>query len=811
MQSLGINVPPFSLISFAQLSELLHQKNIDYTYENISSLEIPDSWTEEISDRHKDCQTFAVRSSSGVEDSNDKSYAGQFLTLLNVSKSGLKEAIKQVWLSVFARHIKVYESHESAQIPISVIIQECIEADVSGVIFTVDPTDESNGCSVINAVYGMGEGLVSGMLDADMYKVKNQEIIAKVLADKTDKLVYAGNSGLHVQKTGGSQPNAQALSDEQILNLTSVAKDIEKKFSHAQDIEFCFRGNDLYILQCRPITAVNASKPYLIWDNSNIIESYPGVTLPLTYSFISTVYGDVYRQLCAVLGVRKQVIEDNDFTFDNMLGLLKGRVYYNLYSWYKLLSLLPGYSLNAGFMEKMMGVGEKFELKDYKKPSGLREILNIARLTVIMLSNASSLPKMRRKFRKKFYDVLDHINASDIDNADAVSCMLAYLDFEKTLSREWKAPLVNDFFAMIYYGVFQKYIAKNARYFKQGHNHYLSYTGRVITVEPSVLQQELIALIHKNDELTEVFSKEERAVLSWIKHNPDNEFSVKFNQYIQKWGDRCFAELKLETITYRTDPGLFVNMLKKTFNQKAQLTEHQVEREKLSMPWHKKLLFNYLKNKAIDTVSERENLRYERTRAFAVVRQIFLRLGELMHQASVIESPRDIFYLGKEDIFNYIRGSSLQLNLKDLVALRKSEYAAYMSEPEQTPRIRTEDMVYVNSFSKNVRLSDSDLKGIPCCKGVVRAAVKIVRSPEDIEGLEGKIMLTMSTDPGWVSVFPLVAGIIVERGSVLSHAAIVSREMNIPCIVGVKNITAHLKDGQMIEMDGLTGAIKLIE
>lgn len=812
LQSLNLNVPPFSLITFEDLQKLLIQNQFEYTRENIEKLDIPNEWIDEIIEKHKECENFAVRSSTGVEDSSDKSYAGQFLTLLNVKRNGLKQAIKDVWLSVFAKHIDAYKDASIESIPMTIIIQQCIESDASGVIFTIDPTSESSDRSVINVVYGMGEGLVSGMLDADMYHVNSDEIISKSIALKNEKLVYSSENGLEIQKVDEGIQDVQVMSDLEITELYSIAKKLEKEFGHAQDIEFCIRNGKIYILQCRPITTVQSSNSYLIWDNSNIIESYPGITLPLTYSFISTVYSDVYKQLCAVLGVQKSEIENNGFTFDNMLGLLKGRVYYNLYSWYKLLSLLPGYSLNAGFMEKMMGVSEKFELKDYKKPSGFKEYLNISRLAVTMISNAFQLSKMRRKFRDKFYSVLKEHNAKNIENSDAITCMHAYLKFEKTLSKEWKAPLVNDFFAMIYYGLFQKFIQKNEKYFKLGHNHYLSYTGKVITVEPSRLQQEMITIINNDRHLSELFERDEEAVNNWLKSNPNHVLSIKFNEYIQKWGDRCFAELKLETVTYRQDPILFIKILKKTFNQSNQNINKDQQKDDLnSIPWRKKMMFKFLKGKTIDTVSERENLRYERTRAFAEVRHIFLRIGELMQSDGIIEDKRDIFYLGKEEIFNFIRGSSLQLDLKGLIDLRKKEYSGYMKEPEQSARIRTEGMVYVNSFAQSIRISESDLKGIPCCKGVVRAKVKIVRSPDDISGLEGKIMLTMSTDPGWVSVFPLVAGIIVERGSVLSHAAIVSREMNIPCIVGVKHVTSFLKDDQLIEMDGLSGLIKIIE
>lgn len=812
LQSIGVSVPPFSIIPFERLKSLLELHQLPYDQKSIESLVIPDQWVNEIIENHPDCKIFAVRSSSGVEDSHDKSYAGQFLTLLNVDVMGLQSAIKKVWLSVFAQHINAYNSQGTEQIPISVIVQECIEADASGVIFTVDPTNESSDCSVVNAVYGMGEGLVSGQLDADMYHIKNNEIVSKHIVSKYEKLIYSGNNGLKMSPLDEGISNVQVLSDDNCLKLYKAAKVIENYFKQAQDIEFCFKDNELFILQCRPITTINSNKPYLIWDNSNIIESYPGITLPLTYSFISKVYSDVYKQLCAVLGVSKSAIEDNFYTFDNMLGLLKGRVYYNLYSWYKLLSLLPGYSLNAGFMEKMMGVSEKFELKDYKKPSGLKEYINIFRLASNMLYNAFTLPKMRRKFREKFYSVLNDFNASNIEKADAITCMHAYLNFEKTLSKEWKAPLVNDFFAMIYYGVFQKFISKNHRYFPLGHNHYLSYTGKVITVEPSILQQQMIETINSQSELKELFIEDETTIYYWISSHPENTFSKQFNSYILKWGDRCFAELKLETTTYRINPLLFIGILKKTFNQKVQLNNSNTSQNfKDKLPWTKRIVFNFLKSKAIDTVSERENLRYERTRAFAAVRQIFIRIGVLMHEADVIEHPRDIFYLGKDEIFNYIRGSALQVNLKSCIELRKKEFLNFMSEPEQAPRIRTEGIVYTNYFGSSANPTESDLKGIPCSKGIVKAQVKIVHSPNDIEGLEGKIMLTISTDPGWVSVFPLLAGIIVERGSVLSHAAIVSREMDIPCIVGVKHITTTLKDDQWIEMDGTTGTIRIIE
>lgn len=809
----GMDVPDFCVLNFGELRTLLNTQHLPFTSAGIHALEIPDEWIRRIMQELPGCKRFAVRSSTSLEDGSQQSFAGQFSTLLNVPSEGLKAAIRAVWMSVFNAHVSAYRGSENGEIQVSVIVQDCIESEVSGVVFTADPITGDRSVCVVNAVFGMGEGLVSGMLDADMYHIGSQGVLKCALADKHEKLVYNENGGLLKCSLDAEQRKQACMNDQELIKLRETALELQTRFGTPQDIEFCIRNRRVYILQSRPVTSLKSDSEYLVWDNSNIIESYPGITLPLTFSFISPVYSAVYRQLSSVLGIRSDVIEANAYTYDNMLGLLRGRVYYNLYSWYKLLSLLPGYSLNAGFMEKMMGVSERFELKDYQKPSGFREYLNIARMALSMLNNARVLPAMRQKFRSTFYKVLEAHQAIKIDKADAHTCMHAYLKFEQVLAKEWKAPLVNDFFAMIYYGMFQKFVQKNQKFFKHDHNHYLSCSGKVITVEPARLQQVLCKHIQSDSELCGLFSNREAPeILLWIQGHEAHEFSKLFVRYIQLWGDRCFAELKLETVTYRQDPLSFIRILKQTFSQTHQhFQTHDEAAEAPDLPFFKRMMFRFLRRKAIDTVSERENLRYERTRAFAEVRQVFMRLGELLSASGAIEAARDVFYLSKEEVFAYIKGSSIHVNLKALIALRKTEYDAYKTEPEQSPRIRTTGMVYDNLFTEAKTENTSALSGIPCCKGVVRGRVRILNSPEHISDLQGKIMVTMSTDPGWVSVFPLVAGIIVERGSVLSHAAIVSREMNIPCIVGVKHITSHLKDGDLIEMDGLSGLIRIIE
>ncbi|MDI1233551.1 MAG: PEP/pyruvate-binding domain-containing protein [bacterium] len=799
---LGYHVPKLCVLPYESL----------ITIANANQLVLNDAVIEEIAVHLGVEYSYAVRSSANAEDSLGKSFAGQFSTKLNVKKEDLKMAIQAVWQSTQSNNVVAYNT-ENIQIELSIIIQQCIEADVSGVVFSANPATNDKETSVVSSVYGLGEGLVSGALDADLFYVKNQKVNQMILAEKSEKFIYGQVSDIEKVNVSPEAVNVASLKESEVLEIAGIAKALEVSFNGPQDIEFCIKNSQLYLLQSRPITTLkNENTDYLIWDNSNIIESYPGISLPLTFSFISPVYAAVYRQFCAILGINDTTIEANRFTFDNMLGLLKGRVYYNLYSWYKLLSLLPGYSLNAGFMEKMMGVSEKFELKDYKTPNGFVEKVRVFKLICSMVGNAIRLKKMRQSFLLKFNQVLAEHKLLNIPQADAFTCMMAYYKFEYTLSKEWKAPLVNDFFAMIYYGLFQKFVTKYANSSEINLNQFLIHTGQVITTEPAIWQQRIALIIQENSQLCLLFDeKNEAEIWQWLESHKTERIAILINEYLDKWGNRCFEELKLETITYAQDPYLFIKLLKQTYAfSKIQNTSH-AELKLPSMPWFRKFVFNFLKHNAIQTVASRENLRFERTRAFAEVRFIFSRIGVLFHQSNVIEQPRDIFYLSKEEIFHFIKGTSIQLNLKGLIDLRKHEYETYKNEVPQTARIRTTGIVYNQVFEKEVNGTDLVLKGLPCCPGIVRARIKIIHSPNDVHALDGKILVTISTDPGWVAVFPLVKGILVQRGSVLSHAAIVSREMNIPCIVGIKNITTQLQDNAMIEMNGATGEITIIE
>jgi pyruvate,water dikinase len=832
LKQYGFNIPQFVVIVPHEFSYIDNKESL----QAIDDYVFPENAIDDIL-KYFDNNTyfFAVRSSASVEDGIINSFAGQFETKLFVKKDDLLLAIKEVWKSAFSKRIQTYLSSASIKLNglIPVIIQEMIDSDSSGVAFGVNPLTGNRSEKVINAVYGVGEGIVSGELTADEYIINNTLIINKTVEKKYKfKLDTEKGFGIVKAENENSFQFKSVLSDEQILFIDDFLNQLYKIYNQYQDIEFAYKNEKFYLLQSRPITTVSnlsdVSGKQIIWDNSNIIESYPGLTLPLTFSFIIKMYESVYIEFSSIMGISKSKVEANADVFENMLGLLKGRVYYNLNSWFKALSLLPGYSLNAPFMEKMMGVKEKFEIDlSENKKSRFKDYFNIVIALYRIIKNHNTVKKQRDEFILYFNAIMLQYNQYDFSKRSTELLMKDYQIFEQTLVKKWKAPLVNDFFAMIYFGVLQKLvIAFKLDTHGALHNELLSGANDIISTEPMKLGLKISEMILNNEKAKQLFTEKDE-VFIWKKiHDPEyREILEAIKSYLNKWGERIVGELKLESITYLQNPESYICVIKSyvlkglstsnfAFSNQENLRVQAEEKVNLILKRKpiKKFLFHYVLSKARYLVSNRENLRFERTRAFGMVRKIFIEIGNKFYANNVINHSNDIFYLTKEEIFDFIKGSSVNSSLKKIVEIRKLEYENYQ-HIKMDERFSTFGIVNVgNDFKgKNKKsIINGDLKGIGCCAGLVKGRVKVVRHPDEISSLNGDILVTSSTDPGWVTLFPTASAILVERGSLLSHSAIVSREMGIPCIVGISNLLQILKSGDLVEMDGSSGIVKII-
>ncbi|ODS73074.1 MAG: phosphoenolpyruvate synthase [Cytophagaceae bacterium SCN 52-12] len=854
LKHIGMPVPRFVVIPWETLSEALPEALRGADEARISSYAGPVQFGPDFMDSLEaffgDVTHFAVRSSAADEDGAAFSFAGQLESFLFVPKKEIERRITDVWRSAFSERVAGYrEHHQIESFPgLGVIIQEMVDADASGVAFGANPVNGNRDQKLINAVYGLGEGLVSGQLDADLV-VMDRAAISYTPALKNRKLGFDRQNltGTAWTEIPAAHQNGHVLTNAQIHRLGEILEELERELQHPQDIEFAVKGGALYLLQTRPITTLKtlqtARGNYILWDNSNIIESYPGVTTPLTFSFISKSYEVAYKLFSSYLGVSDDVIRQNENVFANTLGFLNGRVYYNLKSWYLMLAMLPGYSINARFMEKMMGVKEQFDIPGSYRLSKEKAWRHIVKMAVQMLFRFIGLPKKRREFMQLVSSTISEYKAIDFSQKSAHELMHLYRDFERKLLLEWKAPLLNDFFAMIWFGMLQKQCERLQDRVQDGvsdgiqdstisnlHNDLLCGSRDIISVEPVHRSIEIAADIADNPKLKALFiSESEAGIIAELNRRSDPVFvkiNEKIGRYLRDFGERCVGELKLETISFGQEPSRFVGVLKSYVetgltrgqfstereNLIRQQAEKQIDEKLAGSPfrlWKLRQTLRYTR----ELVSARENLRYERTRAFGIVRELFSFMGKRFKTDGILESDRDIFFLTKEEIFSYLEGTAVTQDLRALVALRRREFEAYKKAGPLSERFATYGAPYCdNDFFSTAQPDtiEGHLKGTGCSPGRVTGRVRVVHDPTEVASLDGDILVTTSTDPGWVILFPGASGIIVERGSLLSHSAIVSREMGKPCIVGVTGLMKTLKTGDRVEMDGSTGIIKVL-
>jgi pyruvate,water dikinase len=572
-----------------------------------------------------------------------------------------------------------------------------------------------------------------------------------------------------------------------------------------------------------------------VWDNSNIVESYSGVTTPLTFSFAREIYPPVYRQFCRMMGVSRRAIRQHEDVFDNVLGLIRGRLYYNLLNWYRILALLPGYRLNRPFMEQMMGVSEPLPDDDAEviarevQGSRWRELLHLPRTALSLLATYVTLDRRIAAFYRRLDDALA-APSPRLEARTPDELVAHYQDLRRRLLLSWDAPLANDFFAMVAYGALGRLLAKWCGSESAAlRNDLIAGSGGMISAEPVALLQTMAQLASADPRLIERLTTEDVATIqAALGKHP--ELAQRCAEYLDKFGDRTFNELKLESLTLHDEPLPLFRAIGSLARQVANTTHHedatasasagrriaaqaQVARALDGHPV-RRLVLGWVLRAAARRVRDRENLRLERTRLFARVRAIFLELGRRFCSLALLESPRDIFYLEVGEVLALVDGRSTTIDLKSLVALRRNEFAAHLAGPAPDARFETRGLVYRgHSYAcpASARsVAQDERRGLGCSPGIVRGRVRVVTDPRTVSLDEPAILVARHTDPGWVLVFPFALAVIVERGSPLSHAAIVARELGIPAVVSVSGATEWLEDGECVEVDGSSGRVRRI-
>ena len=681
---------------------------------------------------------YAVRSSFDGEDSNNNSFAGQFDTLLNVKKSNLENAVKQVRDSYKKTNVVEYSNLKNAHSKNAcVIIQEMIDAEYSGVIFTANPLGILNETVVVVGA-GLGNNVVEDKINTTSY-FYNQD-------DKN--YCYEQNE------------DSPLLPDRILMELIGISEKIEKIFDKKMDIEFAVANDVVYILQARPITTLCIENP-IILDNSNIVESYPGISLPLTQDFVKSVYYGVFKSCVSRITKNQKLIDGIDKDLRQMTDVANWRIYYRISNWYSVLKLLPFSKKIIPVWQNMLGVS------NLTVPEAEFKVPLKTKFTVFcsFWYYLNKIPRLMDELNANFSENF-HQYEMRVEHANTIADLLAvYESIKNDILCDWDLTLINDMYTFINTGLAGK---KNRQKIADIKN--------LESMKPVIAIQELVnnARIYGID---------------------SDKYITDANKYIELYGDRCLEELKLETKTYRTNPELLDEYVLNSLKQSQFELSHDSGEQKDS----------FFVKRAKLGIKNREISRLNRSRIYGLSRSIFLKIGDMLVERGFIDVNTDVFYL-------HIKETRYHQNLRDIVNKRKQEEIFFKELPVANRLVFANKVFDKTNCVKNGKknINKSELVGIASSSGQVVGEVLIIEEPDENTDTTDKILVTKTTDPGWVFLIKNAKGIIAEKGSLLSHTAIISRELHKPAVVNVKDCTSILKNGDLVELNADEGVIKIL-
>ncbi|MFC9895180.1 phosphoenolpyruvate synthase [Nocardia sp. NPDC127579] len=797
----------------------------------------------------------AVRSSVSAEDGAQHSYAGQFDSYLNVNGvAAVLERVRDCWASAFSdRSIRYsFAQGQPRAGGTAVVVQRLVAARASGVVCTANPITGAPDEVVVSAVYGLGEGLVSGAVDADSVIVRKSTgaVLETIVGDKDRRYAPAPEQGCQVRAVDPEERERPVLTAAELAELTTLARRLESDRGTPQDIEWAIDDTGIWVLQSRPITTavrggVDArwaaaviqgagetvpAGELRIWDNANIIESFSGITSPLTYSTAAEIYGRVYDGYARSLRVRGRQLRQTRAWTPVLLGSFHGRVYYNLLHWYRMVGIAPGYPLNRKVLEAALGVDEPLAddiattLRPFTFRTRLGRVWARTATTVVYLRRLFGIDAMVERFLSEFYRVYDEYDALDYTGMSGPQAYRAYREVDRDLVERWGPLMVLDAILLtctgLLFGLTKLLLPKAPDWLA------LTVVGPgadIESAEPARAMTALAERVGTDPVLTElVESTPPQQVYDRLGDHP--EFRAAVRDYLDRYGYRSLDELKLETPDLREDPASLFIMVRSTLASLRQHgrpdagTDRRAEAEHY-LDTHlrgiRRRIYERLRAKVSRCAAHRERVRFCRTRAFGVVKRMIRTMGRDLVARDVLDEFGDVFYLTVQELRGCYEGAD-PAGLRNLVTARKAQRA------KDSELVAPARFVTIGSGFGRAELAGQGwvpvteipsatpgtvLAGTPSAAGSATGAAVLVDEPRDIAG---GILIAYRTDPGWVAALPSASALVIERGSPLTHVAIVARELGVPTVVQVKDVTKKVRTGMRVRVDGSAGTVTVL-
>ena len=772
------------------------------------------SENEEVDLSFSERECFAVRSNFSAEDGGEYSFAGQFLTRLNVKREKVQEAVQEVFASYAGRldykekanrgkaeydlkqqgkaeQNENTERQENAErqenieqkkadlLVETVLIQEMLFPEKSGVLFTKNP-----------------KGILS-----ELVVVLGQGLGDKVVEDQENVLTYHYFPGECLYQEG--QGTGLGLEEEDLKTLFTLGERIEQLFQKPMDIEFAIEKGKVYILQAREITTLDMQLPVRILDNSNISESFPGICLPLSESFAGEMYSGIFTSLGRrFLGKRVSFYEA---VFQRMVGGFSGRMYYEISSWYDILRLLPFSRKIIPVWQGILGVSNEEISFSKKRPSFFLKCRIALLFCYYFFVSQRKMKELDRFFQERYASYSKRVEEEE----EAQALYRIFLEMKEDLLREWDITLMNDMVSFISTHLYGKKTAFSLE-----------------TMKPVRALSALKTVAGKYGLDSEEYRREKKS-------------------YISAYGDRIEGELKLETRTYRSNEELLDRWILDSLEVDS--AEKDCEEtscsEKLSDQKQRK---SFLYRLAESSCNNREISRLHRTRCFGLMRSIVDKIGEKTIGFDVyylsLDELKEFLFSGKDFSLKIARERELRKAYERLPVLsrvkllgkvdrdplageiRVLSYESFKEKGNIEGQIGTPGKDEEHRKAGKIRQMEKAGKedgdsaprvffGRGVSKGIFRGEVLKIKSLQGLRVAEakGKILLSYSTDPGWFPYLNMASGLITERGSLLSHSAILARELEKPAVVNIPKIMEELQSGDIVEIDGDLGICSVIK
>ncbi|HEY8978732.1 MAG TPA: PEP/pyruvate-binding domain-containing protein [Streptomyces sp.] len=771
------------------------------------------------------------RGSQAGEDSAHDAFAGISDSFLYVTRDQLLNRVRQCWASGFGAQALLYRAARGGTqhgFAVAVGVQRMERGRRSFVLFTCDPLTGARD-RVLAAGLGIGEGVVQEKVPVDHYFISRRgDTIRSVVAHKTHAMEENPErlaDGPRVAPVAEELQDLPALSEAQIREAVAAGDRIEKLFGCPQDIEGTFTADGrLHILQARPV--VLELDRQRLWSNANITESYPDVTTALTYSFAQRFYREDFHDFYRLLGVPRKTLDRHEGELRGMIGLLRGRVYYSLSVWYTLHGLSRTFPLWRGSFERMMGMSPSVTHVRPTPPLTDPALLPATVKTLGLLAWRLATHGAAVKDFESWWERVLATHREAAETADPLQLTQLMRSLWKEAGDRWGITLVNDILLQMHETVAMKMLDHWVPGAGQGLHSDLLCGGednRSVVILMSIVEiaervRATPGLLDALDvkPVDEVWTEIDRGA-----YGP--ELAARIREHAELHGDRGLQELKLEVAVPRDEPSQLLRMAAEY--ARGDLTRDLLrEREAAARRAGERRLAEQLTGKPLRRqalravlagqrryINMRENTRYRRSELYGFGRQIYRRLGADLAARGLLERAEDVVHLTEEEILGTYDGTAVTDDLRGLAAVRKAEFGSRGAELPM-------DFVTMGPVrdalpDPNRAAADSGtLYGLGSSGGVVRGTARVVVDPHGFEQTgDDMILIARETDPGWLFLMLSARGIVVERGTLLSHTAISGRKFGIPTIVALPHATTRIPDGARVEMDGAAGTVTILE